>query len=223
MSDNPQADPAVVAEIAAITNEYRRLQRQIEAKTQALDAMLAPNGPGGAFPVDFLGIRPRRYSVDFTFSAGNVEDTDTAGIGGGPQENSVNVDVGTIFRCAYVESFVRVVGNGSTSDEIQATLPPDQRLRLFDFFWRIRDTGSDRDWCDRPQPSQFLGGGAIEPLWLPRALPIGGGTALHVQIDPTVSVSSFGDLAPYFAGGEVSSYNVIVSFVGHEVPDRSTP
>ena len=73
-----------------------------------------------------------------------------------------------------------------------ATLPWDSRLIYFDFLWSIRDTGTDREWCDRPQPSLFLGGGYVEPLWLPRRAVLGGGTSLFANIDPFLSLTDAG-------------------------------
>lgn len=212
-------DPAAVQQaIIDLTNEYRKLQRALEAKTQQLDALTATNGPAGAFPVDFAGARNRRYTIEFNFDAGSLV----------PQERSVNVEGGTIFRCAYVESFVQAIGQSldrftEQPTTVFATLPWGSRLNYFDFLWKIRDTGTDREWCDQPQPSLFLGGGYVEPLWLPRRVVLGGGTTLFAQLDPFVSLADAGDLPGFFFGGAVNTYRVKLSFVGHEMPDRSAP
>ncbi len=202
-------------DIVAIANEYNRLQRQLESKTQQVAALLEMNAEAGDFPTDFAGNSNRRYSIDFPFVPGDLT----------PQERSVTVESGTIFRCAYTESFVRAVGTADdpyTDDPVtvQATLPWSDRLQNFDFLWRIRDTGTDREWVDHPQPSLFLGGGYVGPLWLPRRVVLGGGSVIFATIDPFVSVVSPGD-GSFFAGGAVQSYTVQVSFVGHEVPDGS--
>lgn len=210
-------DPVAMQQaIVDLTNEYRKLQRQLEGKTQQLDALTSKNGPGGSFPTDFDGARNRRYTIELDFKAGEFV----------PQERSVNVENGTIFRCAYVESFVQAIGQGQDTYSLQpttvfATLPWDSRLLYFDFFWRIRDTGTDREWCDQPQPSLFLGGGYVGPLWLPRRVVLGGGTTLFAQIDPIVSVVDPGPRRGFFTFGAISTYRVKLSFVGHEVPDRS--
>lgn len=210
-------DPVAMQQaIVDLTNEYRKLQRQLEGKTQQLDSLTSKNGPGGSFPTDFDGIRNRRYTIELDFQAGSLV----------PQERSVNVENGTIFRCAYVESFVQAIGQGVDRFSGQpitvfATLPWNGRLAYFDFFWRIRDTGTDREWCDQPQPSLFLGGGYVEPMWLPRRVVLGGGTTLFAEIDPFISLSDAGDLPGFFYGGAINAYRVKLSFVGHEVPDRS--
>lgn len=210
-------DPVEIQQaIVDLTNEYRRLQRQLESKTQQLEALTAPNAVGGSFPTDFAGARNRRYTVEVDFQAGSLV----------PQERSVNVEGGTIFRCAYVESFVQAIGQGIDrfSDEpitVFATLPWGSRLNYFDFFWKIRDTGTDREWCDQPQPSLFLGGGYVEPLWLPRRVVLGGGTTLFANIEPFLSVTDATGLPGFFYNGAINAYRVKLSFVGHEVPDRS--
>jgi hypothetical protein len=203
--------------IVDLTNEYRQLQRQLESKTQQLDALTSTNAPGGQFPTDFSGARNRRYTIEYTFEAGDLN----------PQERSVNVEGGTIFRCAYVESFVQAVGQGTArfTDPPQAvtvfaTLPWDSRLSYFDFLWRIRDTGTDREWCDQFQPSLFLGGGYVEPMWFPRRAVLGGGTTLFAELQPIVSASTDVGVG-FFTEGAVNTYRVKISFVGHEVPDRS--
>ena len=214
MSDVMDDPIAVQQAIVDITNEYHRLQRQLESKEQQLTALTATNAPSGAFPTDFSGARNRRYTIEFSFEAGKYVS----------QERSVNVENGTIFRCAYVESFVQAIGEGVIADQARtvfATLPWGSRLRYFDFLWRIRDTGTDREWCDQPQPSLFLGGGYVEPLWLPRRVVLGGGTALFADLLPIVSISDASDIPGFFYGGTISTYRVKLSFVGHEVPDRS--
>lgn len=221
MSDDVMDPVAMQQAIVDLTNEYRKLQRQLEGKTQQLDALTGKNAPGGEFPTDFAGARNRRYTIELDFNAGSLA----------PLERSVNVESGTIFRCAYVEAFVQAIGQAEDPFSGQnvtvfATLPWDSRLFYFDFFWKIRDTGTDREWCDQPQPSLFLGGGYVGPLWLPRRVVLGGGTTLFAQVDPFLSVVSpfvapSLQLRGFFSGGQINTYRMKLSFVGHEVPDRS--
>lgn len=203
-------------ELVAIANEMRRLQRQIETKTAQLVALTSVNGPAGEFPVDFEGARVRRYSVDIAVDAGS---------GTQPKTGQVTVKRGTIFRCAYVESFVRAVGTApdpftAADTTVQTTLCWRERLRSFDYFWRVRDSGSDREWSDQPQPAMFSGGGQLGPLWLPRRVVLGGNTVITVQVDPFRNRNDYGANG-FFATGTVEQYIVQMSFVGHEVPDRS--
>ncbi len=201
-------------EIVMLAAEYQRLQRQLVSKTQQLDALMSMNGEGGDFPTDFAGNMIRRYSIDFSFTPGVLE----------PQEGSVTVEAGSTFRCAYVESFVTVVG---TADDaytgnpvtVQAVMPWNLRQDAFDYLWRVRDTGTDREWVEPPQPALFGGGGYVGPLWLPRRVVLGGGTVIYAVVDPFISESD--DVAFGGGGGVVTNYKVQMSFVGHDVPDGS--
>jgi len=214
MSDQP-GNPSDAGALVAIANEYRRLQRQIESKSQQLDSLLETNGEAGSFPTDFEGVRNRRYSIDFPFVPGQLV----------PQERAVTVETGTVFRCAAIESCLRVSGTGedpySLDDvTVQVTLPWSQRLLYFDYLWSVRDTGTDREWMNVPQPSLFGGGGYLGPLWFPRRVVLGGGTSIFTDIQPFLSLATpLGNT--FFGGGSVVQYIVQVSFIGHEVPDRS--
>lgn len=216
MSDIPGEPPAPTQEDwLLVSNKYDDLQRQLTAKTQQLEALLGKNAPAGEFPVDFAGQHNRRYAIEMSFTPGELI----------PQESSVTVEHGSIFRCAYVESFVRGVGTADdpySGEEVsvQATLPWSDRLRYFDFLWKIRDTGTDREWNERPQPSLFLGGGYFGPLWLPRRIILGGGTTIFAELSPIRSVTT-PIAGSFFQGGSIENYTVQVSFVGHQVPDDS--
>lgn len=208
------------SEIVALGNEYNRLERQLAAKTSQLEALLATNAEAGAFPTDFEGALNRRYSIEFMFEpeASTVEAALLQ-----PQERSVTIESGTIFRCAYVESFLRAVG---TADDpfggpatVQATLPWNDRRTYFDYLWRVRDTGTDREWCDTPQPSWFFGGGYVGPLWLPRRNILSGGTTVYATVEPFRNRDAMA--TGFFAGGSISQYLLQMSFVGHQVPDDS--
>jgi hypothetical protein len=221
MSDAPTFDER--GELVAIANEYRRLQRQLEAKQAQLASLMEINGEAGDFPTDFDGAVNRRYSIDFTFPPG-------VGFFSDPlpeaQERSVQIEKGTIFRCAYIESFVRAIGTGEdtfvappTEPAVQATVPWDLRVLFFDYFWNVRDTGTDREWCSSPQPALFGGGGYTGPLWLPRRQVLGGGTVIYASVAPFLARDV--DTIPVFFQNGIQSYTVQMSFVGHSVTDRS--
>ncbi len=215
MSDAP-APPPTADDIVMLGNEYNAVQRRLLARKQQLEALLGPNAPGGEFPTDFAGQKNRRYGIDFTFTPGELV----------PQELSVTIEQNTIFRCAAMESFVRAVGTAEdpfTAAEVavQPTLPWNDRLIYFDYLWSVRDTGTDRQWTERPQPSLFGGGGYWGPLWFPRRNILGGGTTIFVQIDPFLSLINPQSDGSFFEGGDINSYLVHISFIGHQVPDDS--
>jgi hypothetical protein len=85
----------------------------------------------------------------------------------------------------------------------------------------LRDSGTDREWQDRPQPSLFCGGSYLGPLWFPRRLILSGGTTVYGLVQPTV----IGPLSAYFSGddGNVQGYTVQIDIWGHQVPDNSAP
>ncbi len=206
------SDAQMIVEIA---NEYRRLQRQLESKQQQVEALLAVNGEAGPFPTDFEGAQVRRYAIEFPFVPGTLV----------PQERSVTVESGTIFRCAYMESFLKATGTAAdpytaVSATSSVVLPWDQRLAYFDYMWRVRDTGTDREWVDPPQPSLFGGGGYVGPAWLPRRVILGGGSVIYATVDPFISAASPGEHS-FFTGGTLTQYVLQMDFVGHEIPDLS--
>lgn len=214
----------IQAQLVEVANEYNRLQRQLESKTQRLDALLAANGRAGDFPVDFLGAIPRVYALTASFDVLDPDNTVYEGIE--PVEADFTVDRGTIFRAAYMESVVRAVGTATdpytspaVASAVQATLPWNSRLRVFDYTLFLRDTGTDREWQDRPQPSMFGGGSYVGPLWFPRRCILSGGTTVYGLIQPTV----IAPIAEYFNGdsGTVQSYTVQINIWGHQVPDTS--
>lgn len=208
MSESP--DNQMV--LSQIVSEYRRLQRQLEDKTAQLSALTAVNGERGDFPTDFENAKNVRYSIDFTFKALDLQ----------PQERSVQIRSGTVFRCKYMECFVRVVGSvddfQAAAIPAQITLPWNIRVIAFDFFGSVRDTGTDREWMTRPQPSLFLGGGYYGPLWFPRRVVLGGGTNLFGRIEPFINADNI--ITPDVTLIQsVEEYIVQMSFVGHEVPE----
>lgn len=213
-------------ELVDIANEYRRLQRQLEQKTARLEALRAVNGEAGQFPTDFEGALNRRYSIEFLFQPPPANPTDAETIASlQAQERQVVIEQGTVFRCAYVESFLRAVGTAldpfsGLSTTVQATLPWNDRRRYFDYLWTVRDTGTDRDWVAPPQPSWFGGGGYTGPLWLPRRTILSGGTSLYARVEPFRSQNA--DEGGFFSGGTISQYILQMSFVGHQVPDNES-
>ncbi len=223
MSESPLDDKLALLNIA---NEYNRLNRQLDSKTQQLEALLEANGEAGDFPTDFVGMRNRRYNIDFSFKPG-VQSEDFVGVmisNPEPQERSVTIESGTIFRCAAVETFLRAVGDSVDTFSgdpvaVQMSLSWDQRVDSFDYMWSVRDTGTDREWVNCPQPSLFGGGGYVGPLWLPRRIVLSGNTVLFAYVDPFLSKSAIGPNNQ--ATFTVEEYILQMSFIGHEMPDRS--
>ena len=163
-----------------------------------------------------------------------------------PATESFVVDAGTHFRCATIESSMRFTGNAqvfltpglNVNAEGQAmtiSLGYGNASRgpggtglfrndLFEFDWSIRDTGSDRDWQNFPQPEVFLCSGRLNPTRLPVFGRIKGGSEVEVTINPVINTAGSGiffteAIPPGQPTEEVSSIKKIIvqiSFHGYE-------
>lgn len=97
----------------------------------------------------YLPLRNREYAVtmDWKYRAlGNVPD----GVEPGETlEQSVAVDKGTIFYADGVDSTITLVATvNETGLAANVTMTPSIRWRNFAFRWKVRDTGSNRDWSN---------------------------------------------------------------------------
>lgn len=205
-----------------LINEVRRIEHAVvqrKALLAKLEQQMRDQGDG---VLNLERERPQRYSVEFSFVPGDLQ----------PQERSFLVEGGTLFKCNQLESSFRVVGAAAVDDggggtlagqNAQVTLPwapvtgnrPSARQAYFDYLWRVRDTGSDRDWQNSNQPSIFMLTGSLMPVVLPVRARIVGGSEVFVTIDPFFSRSVFGSNVGLFF--TVSQYIVHVSFFGTEV------
>jgi hypothetical protein len=190
-----------------LLNEYRRIERAVaqrEAQLAALEKRAAVSRQNQ------LNRRPKRYSVEFEFVPGDLQ----------AQTRSFFVDGGTTFRPRNMESSFRVVGtvDGQTASiTVPYTTPSTviatafSRQSFFDYFWAVRDTGSDREWQNRPQPSVFMDSGPLGPLMFPVHGRVRGGSEVFITIDPFFSTVASLVL------DSVSRYTLHVSLFGTEV------
>jgi hypothetical protein len=126
------------------------------------------------------------------------------------------VDGGTNFYCSTIESSVRFTGNVRVNTIAPSGAAPIYtegqpatitlgygnpnpgtnegiyRQSMFSFDWFIRDTGSDRDWQNVPQPDVFLCSGRLGPLILPAFSRVKGGSEVEATVTPTLNVSADG-------------------------------
>lgn len=160
-----------------------------------------------------------------------------------PQVESFVIDGGTNFYCNSVDSSVRftgatriatTVGGGVGTVYAQgqpATITlgygvasPDAgsaqcvRNNMLGFDWEIRDTGSDREWSNVPQPDVFLASGRLGPSDLPIFGRMKGGSEIEVKISPfMISLGNgvfFADTLNNVPG--IEDIIVQVSFHGYE-------
>jgi hypothetical protein len=163
-----------------------------------------------------------------------------------PQLESFVVDAGTYFYCNKVESSVRFTGNVRVTDFSDQFLPStfiegqpgtvtlgwgnsgsaaaassaNFRNDMFDFNWEIRDTGSDREWQNIPQPDVFLCSGRLSGARLPIFGRVKGGSEVEVRVSPFVNRPSegvfFSELVQGTTTSKIRKIVVQISFHGYE-------
>ena len=183
--------------------EMRRLERLLGLRKRELDDLEQK--------IDLRRPRNRRYNVDFVFAAQDdpaVEFIDN-------EDRSVVINSGTRFFVKEIQMGFSLTSAGATFN-----LGPGFMKTVFDFQWRVRDTGSDREWSNDWLPSEFLYSGDIRGLNLGRnhAL-LSGGAELFASVRTTKS--SVGGGTSLFQ--DIESFSLQLSFVGIEVPEAFGP
>jgi hypothetical protein len=211
-------------------NEYQRLERAIEARRKRVEA-LEKGAP-------LIRQRNFRYVIDFTFDF-----TEMAGpVQGGLQAFNVAPPPAQ-SRSFIVKSekedqrkthfYVKSLEASYAAFASQATeeapgpgqrffIGPDYRRNFFDFTWRVRDTGSDREWQNTALPSQLLMTGNVNPLLFGNGhCMLSGGTEVVVEITPTFSgnllLRSVGEQSTPSPLTAFKSHFLQLCFVGVEV------
>ena len=219
-------------------NEYQRLERAIEARRKRVEA-LEKGSP-------LVRQRNFRYVVDFNFDY-----TEMAGLSGetdllsfpvappSPQTRSFIVKSEaeaqrkTCFYVKSIEASYAVLASQPITPTPEPPAPssgpgqrffigPDYRRNFFDFTWRIRDTGSDREWQNTALPSQLLVTGNVNPLLFGNGhCMLSGGTEVLIEITPTFSgnllSATSGELTILSPLTAFKSHAIQVCFVGVEV------
>jgi hypothetical protein len=178
-------------------NEYQRLERAIDARRKRVEA-LEKGAP-------IIRQRNFRYVLDFTFDY-------TEMAGPGPSGNIVSFNVSpppaqtrsfivksetedqrkTNFYVKSIEASYAIFASQELEEGAgpgqRFFIGPDYRRNFFDYTWRIRDTGSDREWQNTALPSQLLMTGNVNPLLFGNGhCKLSGGTEVIVEITPTFS------------------------------------
>jgi hypothetical protein len=221
-------------------NEYQRLERAIEARRKRVEA-LEKGSP-------LVRQRNFRYVVDFNFDYTEMTRFD-AGTGvpvASPDvappssqtrsfivKSEAEAQRKTCFYVKSIEASYAVLASTSITPTPEPPAPPtgpgqrffigpDYRRNFFDFTWRIRDTGSDREWQNTALPSQLLVTGNVNPLLFGNGhCMLSGGTEVLIEITPTFS----GNLLSQASGEFIflppltafKSHAIQVCFVGVEV------
>lgn len=212
-------------------NEYQRLERAIGVRKARIEAL--EKGSPAIAQRNFRYVLD--YNFDFVVPAGTSGDFPTLAETPPAQTRSFIVKSeaeGTKRSHFFVKSI-----EASYALLASETLPgfpvsfgpgqrffigPDYRRNYFDFTWRVRDTGSDREWQNTSLPSQILLTGNVNPLLFGNGhCLLSGGTEVLVEITPTFSgnlllrkTSPISGLPPI---GNPKSHFLQICFVGVEV------
>jgi hypothetical protein len=180
-----------------LVNEYRKIQRSLQQRTKFLEALQKRERPA---------LYNKRYVAEFDFAAGDLE----------PQMKSFVIERNIqFFKCCSVSSSVTLTGvSAVTAAPVTFTATVDNRWRVFNFLWRIRDTSNDREWQNTYMPDPALGSGLVYDARLGAPLLLKGGSEISVDLKPISSrtgATVIGQLS------SVSSYKIQVCFTGVEV------
>lgn len=215
-----------------VRNELVKLDRIIADKKREVQSLI------GSLPKPYSGLveRPRRYSIEYEFTP--TYSTELAPVLVPEQTKTFLVEGGRPFRIDALDTSLRVVGQATVRNNAGAlvagqtcsvTLPwgltvggtPALHYRndYFDFFWRIRDNTTDREYQNVRQPSVFLLSGVLGANVLPIREHLPGGTEIAMTVEPTYANASpdpagAQDLGKFF---NIRRYILQVSFVGVEV------
>lgn len=211
-------------------NEYQRLERAIEARRKRIEGLEKGS------PV--IVQRNFRYVLDYTFDfivpegadpldVPFVAETPPAQTRSFIVKSEATGDNGkrTHFFVKSIEASYAVLASQQGVDPPvgqQFFIGPDYRRNFFDFTWRVRDTGSDREWQNTALPAQLLLTGNVNPLLFGNGhCMLSGGTEVLVDIVPTFSGNllrrRLATSLPSTALEDFRSHFVQVCFVGVEV------
>jgi hypothetical protein len=210
-------------------NEYQRLERAIDARKKRIEA-LEKGSP-------LIKQRNFRYVLDYSFdyilptetSDGlrSIAETPSPQIRSFIVKSEVADGKRTHFYVKSIEASYALLGSQALPDEGEGPgqrffIGPDYRRNFFDFSWRIRDTGSDREWQNTALPSQLLLTGNVNPLLFGNGhCMLSGGTEVLLEIVPTFSGNllseNIGEFGATPAIVNPKSHFLQVCFVGVEV------
>jgi hypothetical protein len=214
-------------------NEYNRLERVIDSRRKRIEA-LEKGSP-------IIRQRNFRYAIDFNFDftqmAGFLPFSPIfrsfPGVSPPPAQTRTFIVKSeneehrrTHFYVKSIEASYAIFASQSAEP---TPLPgqrffigPDYRSYFFDFTWRVRDTGSDREWSNTALPSQLLMTGNVNPMLFGNGhCMLSGGTEVVVEITPTFSgnllTSPSGEFLQPPPLTDFKSHFLQLCFVGVEV------
>lgn len=161
------------------------------------------------------GIRNFRYVLDMDFPAvGFATDRDNPP-NLPPRQASAVVDRATRFYVKRIESVLQVVGTNNSGLSATVVIPPPMRERACTFEFKVRDTGSDRNWQNDWLPYSLTLGGNLHGIGFKKAHAVlSGGAEIVLDVRGQVTASS----ALFMGFTAVTKFSLSFSFIGVEVP-----
>lgn len=194
-----------VLEERELESEFRRLERAHDKLTKKI----------AAFKKSVPALRPYRYVLNFEFDVGGLL-AEPADVSIFPSETrSFSVRENTVFFVEEITFSFQARGTLATNGQNATLLAgPNGWKAALDFDWRVRDTGSNREWQNRALPVGLLMSNSVNPLRFGNGHSrLEGGAEVFFQIIPTRVIPLIGGSRPFSA---VNSYNVEITFGGQE-------
>lgn len=164
-------------------------------------------------------VRNYRYVLDMEFPAvGFATERDIPPLLP-PRQASALVDRATRFYVMEVETVLQAVGtDGTGARAVTLVIPPPMRERAVTFEYKVRDTGSDRNWQNDWLPGSLtlsgnLNGFGFNVNELAHAV-VSGGSEIVVDVRAQVTAPN----AAFLGLTAVSRWGLTFSFIGVEVP-----
>jgi hypothetical protein len=174
-------------------NEYQRLERAIDARRKRIEGL--EKGSPVITQRNFRYVLD--YNFDFVIPQGAdpeilpfVAETPPAQTRSFIVKSEATDGKRTHFFVKSIEASYAILASRDVSPPVgqRFFIGPDYRRNFFDFTWRVRDTGSDREWQNTSLPSQLLLTGNVNPLLYGNGhCMLSGGTEVLVDIAPTFS------------------------------------
>ena len=161
-----------------------------------------------------FGVRNFRYVLDMEYPAIGLSDG-TSNPFLPPRQASAVVDRATRFYVQKVESVLQVVGADSAGFAATVVIPAPLRERAISLEWKVRDSGSDRDWQNDWLPWCLTLSGNLHPFGVNGAHAVlSGGSEIVLDVNAQVVATT----TAIFGMATVTSWLLSFSFIGVEVP-----
>lgn len=177
-----------------LINEVHKLERAIAARVRAVEALEK---------VQPLKRLPRRYTVDLEWEGGDLL---------AKSNNFVVAEDCERFECFAITHTLFAVGTTTLSESSLGTVSSNYVQSTMPFVWRVVNTSAGRPWQNGWLPWTLMGGGTLQPRWLPTPVKVLPGADIRLEVKPVNSVTS--------AAGPFTSlarYRLQAAFVGVEV------